>query len=449
MSNTTKQTENEIRYCIVEGGHDADPDPDMAGRVRLRDIQRHGPGVKTEHLPWSQLLSNPQGAGQKEFNRPPDPGQIVVCMVPKGGGTTGYKHVFGIPLGKEEAQAAIPGNMSFPWAGLQDFKKQTLKISVPPDVKQQTENDKVIYKIQEKGQKYMRALADGLPSHIASYILAQSPVQEHKNVPTAVSQQSERLTSGMMGMLGGSMFSMSSLSSLVGSIGGGGGGSGGGGSGSVQQQNLQQAFDNAMTLIQSSNDTEGPGNGLNNQFVVNEAVFNTKVQELFAGVTNYQQLDDALRTVMRDESIRGLDQLPDATISTTGPFGELTLTLSANGAVSNTESNTTKQNKSAFSGSGGGGLGGIFAGSDKLFGSQLQKMAELAGRLPTAAKVQQKIQEMKDLGNTKSARQKQNEGGSSTTSGTSLSAIFSSGSFSTTLQHVTQWAGTPESSGTS
>jgi hypothetical protein len=425
LGNTTKQTENEIRYCIVEGGDSSDPDPDRAGRVRLRDIQRHGPGVKTTDLPWSQLLSNPQGMGQKEFTRPPDLGQIVVCMVPKGGGTTGYKHVFGIPLGKELAQAAV-GGMSFPWQGLEDFKQKTLPINIPPNVEQSTEGSKVIYKIVEKGQKYKRALADNLPSHIASIILAQAPVQELKNVPTALSQVTERLSGALMGAMGGGMFSMSGLLGQISNMSG-------------MPKEIQTGLNNAMTLLQSSNDSATTAEGLNTGFRINEPVFKQNVNRVFANVQTYGDLEQALQTTLTDESIRGLDQLPSTSVVVDGAFGAVTVTIAANGYSNVAQTQQAQAGHSSMSSS----LGGILAGSDNLFGQQFQKMIEMAGRMPTTQDWQTKIQQIKKLGNEVAAREKQNNGGSQTTRDTSLQNIFKTGSLSTTLDHVTQWSGNP------
>ena len=68
-------TENSLLCGIVCGGHDADPDPNQNGLVRVYLPQIHGNNVKKEDLGFSVVLMPPNQAGATQFNGTADPGQ--------------------------------------------------------------------------------------------------------------------------------------------------------------------------------------------------------------------------------------------------------------------------------------------------------------------------------------------------------------------------------------
>jgi hypothetical protein len=367
MSNITRNTEKEYRYCVIEGGNDSDPDPERTGRVRLRDISRHGKNVKTEHLPWSQLLSNPQGQGQNEFNRPPDPGQIVLCLVPRGAGTTGYKHVIGIPITKEMADAAIPGNQSFPWAGLEDFKQKKLKINVPPNIKLTQEDGKSIYQIQEKGEKFFRALTDELPGHMASKPFQNNAGRQLKSIPTALQEAQSILDSDALSSLPGSNFSLSNLFDMIPQE-----------AKDAMPENIQTALSNMMVLSSSSDDSGGASSGVNTGYRVNDEVFSENLGKIFGNVKTYAQLEDAISSVHEGSEIAGLESLEGITRKLMGPFGEITQNIDSQGGMSFDIPEAVKQAQESFSGL----MSGINAGGSNLFGSDTKIPNDMLSRFP-------------------------------------------------------------------
>lgn len=359
MTNTTRGTEQVWRYGLVEGGHDADPDPERAGRVRVRDISRHGKLVKTEHLTWSQM-PNPSGSmGQNETNRPADPGQIVLMAVPRGGGTTGQGHPLALPVPIENGAGALDSNSSV-------GKQTKLKINLPPKLQQAMENNKLIYKVINSGGMYSRGVADGFPGHIATKMLTQNPVTEWKNIPTAVEKGTNVMTGSMLGGLPGQLSSMFSMLSSMG--GGGGGGSGGGNS-----TNNQKALQNAALLVSQVDESAGVSIGVNAQKRVGTAAADA------GNYKTYGELEDAATSRMQGD--HGNSTLGDATVDIEGAYGTVKLKVKPDGSVEEQSSSSITSAIQSFLST----LTSTIASGDDFLGKNT-KMADMISRFsPQAA----------------------------------------------------------------
>jgi hypothetical protein len=327
---------------IVSGGHQSDPDPQKTGRVRVRVLGKMGASVKTEDLPFCQIITSSDH--QHEFNRPPRPGQTV--SVEKTG-----DHIWvvnGILHGKELENKAIPGN-----AGLDEIVPQIKKATqtltgmrIPPKINSSKESNrtglpKYIKKLEEKLEEDKHVLYNGIPTSGATKALAgiiNSPV---KQVSTALVEYSTNLTSGLLSQLPGQFFSMGNLLNSL---------------SSPQQKSLlsnlpnelQGAFKNMMLLMSSDNISDLPGN-FTFGGVVNPEKFFDKAIKNFEGVSTFGELEDAVsKTLISSFESSALDGLKSVSLLSGGVFGNITQEIDGLGNIVNTVEKLISLAESAF-----------------------------------------------------------------------------------------------------
>ena len=211
--------ENSLLCGIVCGGHDADPDPNQNGLVRVYLPQIHGNNVKKEDLGFSVVLMPPNQAGATQFNGVADPGQQMLCMKSGPPGDSTLIVLGSVPTNRQDG--GQPGNKNlntFLNAMTEAFSTE-LNINIPPNVKETMQGGTRIRQINEKGQKHKNDLLKGIPSHGASYNLAGMPLKQVNSVSTATQAFSNILTGSMLSSLPGANFSVGSiLSSLTSSV---------------------------------------------------------------------------------------------------------------------------------------------------------------------------------------------------------------------------------------
>jgi hypothetical protein len=378
-------------YYIVEGGHDQDPDPEQAGRVRLRKMGAHGAGVQTSHLPFSQLASPTSGTGHNEFNRPPPPGTIVLGH--DAGDQVGYAFAFGIPHGIHEEGASIPGNAVLPF--LPAAKKMAAKyVSIPTDMENKnfdnrTGIQKFTTELKEKQQDFMQALTNGVPGHGATFALSgirNTPLQK---ITTALDQAGTAMDPSKLAGLGQSF----DLGSLMGGMDLGGLG---------LPSGLQGGLSNAMNLLPQMKGGASPewGSMLGNMVDPSSAL--SAITSKLSGVTSNGGLQDALKDMQSNDFISSLASQAQNVISSPTAFGNISQTITGAGQSIPDMGGIGDILKSFIS-----MLSGILQGGPgkTLFSQQGTQLPEMLGRMKDVAKQENMSQFLEQLSNKNKAKQ--------------------------------------------
>lgn len=328
-----RNDEGRMRYFLVEGGHDADPDPEKAGRVRVRDLSKHGENVLTEHLPFSQVLSTPGDDGGMAFNRPPQPGTVVVGFAPEGAGQTGYAHVVGIPHGVHKEESGIEGNISLPF--IKRAKEFKSKINVPPQIKSiLSDNRTGISKwtkiFEERGTSFSQSLVSEIPSHGASFELAGLRNTPLKQISTALDTVHNVMNSDKLASLPGSSFNIGSLlSSLSSSVNSSLSNNSGG-------ANILGALGSftANSPVEQNDAQPAEGAMLGNR--VDPSAMLSQLQSLLSGASNSGQILSALKNIQSPASMASsLSGLGDITSTIPTAFGDIIQKISPSGEITN------------------------------------------------------------------------------------------------------------------
>lgn len=370
-----------IRYFRVEGGHDGDPDPEQAGRVRLRDIALHGENVRTEDLPFSQMLTDASGSGSFQFNRPPLPGTLVVAWVPPGAEHTGYAHVIGTPIGIDKpGSKEIPGNSALP----NRMALTDILVKIPPKIKAAVESnrsgiEKNYREVVEKGKRINFSLLQGIPNHGAEFLMSGLRNSPLTQISTALDTFDSILSSSIISQLPGFQFGgLGDIMSLIpdeilgdleGAIGG----------------ELMQALNNIQQLMPSELGSMVPTSGFMamGRRVNPDTIVDTLVSTI-QGATGHGSLVEALRTIeqgLTDSSFTGMDQFAPITNILAGGFGNITQSIDAFGNISNTVESAVEALESLFTGK----IDGILnAAGSQLLTSSGTPLKSLAERIPNA-----------------------------------------------------------------
>lgn len=407
---------SELEYFIVEGGHDDDPDPQEAGRVRLRNMAKHGRDVKTEHLPFSQMISP---TGTTAFNRPPQPGSIVVGYTPRGAGATGYSHILGIVHGIHKKDASIPGNDRLPFLDI--ARDMESKINIPPDIQNmiganRSGIERMEKELKEKGQHFKQALLLGLQSHGAEYALAGIRNTPLKQISTALEAGTSILNSGMLSGLASTALNMSSILNNL----------------DLQSlsSELQTTAQNFFGMLQSDIVSGHPDIGamFGNQVDMTQMISN--IQDALKSVSSHDELVSTLRNIQSPEFIaaaqEGLDQLE---IEIETAFGTLKQKLNVNGEIEDIASDIIQSLLSAFSSL----IGSIESGGPgkKLFTETGTAMKELADRMTDISKATEITRFMERLSNANNSHKKRGREDGSSATGTTLDILYNIKSLAT------------------
>ncbi len=319
-----------LRYFRVEGGHDADPDPEQSGRMRLRDIARHDDNVKTEDLPFSQGLAPISGNGGFEFNRPPLPGTLVVAWVPEGAEQTGYAHPLGIPIGKDKpGSKAIPGNSVLP----NRMESTEIGINIPAIAKTITQANRsgieqITKEIQEKGKKISFKLLQGIPTHGADFLMSGIRNSPLTQISTALDSFDSVLSGDMLSALPGVAFG--GLSDIVSSVLNEGIEEINDAIGSEAVETLQ----NIMLLMPSESGSGTPQSGfmISGLRVNPEVVVQNILNDLKSG-NSVMNVLQSLESKLSDPAFTGMDQFANITQTIAGGFGNITQTIDMFGNI--------------------------------------------------------------------------------------------------------------------
>jgi hypothetical protein len=412
-----------------KGSNRGDHPSDKSSNQKVILPSVHDPNnVKQEHLAFSPLMHSPTSLSQVSFPGAMDPGSLVYFLKMPG-------QTQGIILGQANDQvnydkgAGGGQNLLNAQYFQQLFDRET-GILIPPDI-QETEEDGVKVKsIKEKDKKHKHSLLRGLPSHNALQSTTGYKLQEIKEVPTAKQKFNALPTNDMMGMIPGDPMSLGGMfQGLMGGMsGGGGGGQGAGagagtGAGTTPTANAQfsvsyletpmdriktnvspeiyDAMSSLSTLVQGDAASSVASFPTANR--VHSETYLANAEELLSQVTNIEDLLVVLHRLQHDESLFGLENIPDVILTMETAWGNANTIISATGEFSleyanSNISNTFAQSLSSPSsspssgGNGGGGKGG--GGIGNMFGKSSGIMQDMFKRLaPNNEKESKKMTE--------------------------------------------------------
>ena len=366
-------TENNLLCGIVCGGHDADPDPNQNGLVRVYLPQIHGNNVKKEDLGFSVVLMPPNQAGATQFNGTADPGQQMLCLKSGPPGDTTLICLGSMPTNRQDGGMRGSKNLNTFLTALTEAFSTNLNMNTPPNVKETMSGGTRIRQIQEKGQLHNHNLLKGLPSHGASYNLAGMPLKQINSVSTATQAFSNILTGSMLSGLPGANFSVGSiLSSLTSSVADE--------LLSSLKPELAQGVQNMFNLMQTMEVSEG--GGFSTAGKVDPTTYLANAVSLLKGNQSLGEVISNMQRLQSDTSLFGLDKLAATPFSIPTAFGDISMSLSATGAVQITTPEPVQKAIDAFGSLMSSGAGFPGASLGNMFGSSSGVMSEMFNRLP-------------------------------------------------------------------
>lgn len=371
---------------IVTGGFNKDP-LDTTSNLSRAINPLTTPGAPGKQVPGNPRLVPFTQSALESNDHPPEPGTACAFFH-----TTGSPHdLFLGAFADSNQSGASPGNMdlmsAFP--GLAQSMQEGVSKLVSQGFETKTEGGAEI-RYPKDGAEWMHSLTRGIPTHAALFPLAGTVLESIKNIETAIQQFASALSQGMISQIPGT-----SISSLLSKLGGSGGG-GGGGSNPISPE-IQEGLSSIINLLQASSTSNTMALGGK----VHETTFLENANSLISQCTTLGDICSVLHQLRYDTSLHGLDKLTPTLISSKSPWGTLYLNLDSAGTLQ--YANNVIPIVSGAGGSGGGGgnqsvfqavqsfasslasaaqNSGI-SNSDNLFKDQAQKIAEMAGRVPT------------------------------------------------------------------
>jgi len=365
--------ENTLLCGICVGGHDADPDPNQNGLCRVYLPQVHnGDNIKENNLGFSVTIMPPNQAGASQFNGVVDPGQALLCMKSGPPGDSTLIVLGSIPTNKQSG--VQPGGKNLNNSGTPTKAGATeLNINIPPNVKETTSGGTRIRQIQEKGQRHKHDLLKGIPSHGASYNLAGMPLKQITSVSTATQSFSNILTGSMLSALPGANFSVGSiLSSLTSSVADE--------LLSSLPPELAQGMQSMFNLMQSMEVSEGGGFATSGK--VDPTTYLANAMSLLKGNQSLGEVITNIQRLQYDTSLFGLDKLAATPFSIPTAFGDISMSLSATGAIQIETPEAVQKAIDAFGGLMSAGAGFPGASLGNMFGNSSKVMSDMFNRLP-------------------------------------------------------------------
>lgn len=396
-------TKNSIEYFIVEGGHDGDPDPEEAGRIRTRQMGAHGKSVKTEHLPFNQTLKS----GGNHFHRPPAPGTILAGYVPKGAEFTGYAHLLGAFSTKQESGVSAPGNEVLPF--LDKAQNIELKIKLPPNVKaileaNRTGLQKFKKEIEEKGENFKQSTLRGLAGDGAIFALSGTRNTPLKNISTALDKVVDQISSDKLAQLPAGLGSLD-LNSIIGQL----------------ITNLTDIDPRLTETLQSFvktatgdlNSVSPPGgSSLGN--IIDQQAYLTKALELMKDVKTSGDVIRAIQKLQHPDMLADtLVDIGNITFDIDSIYGKISQQMNAAGEIIEVANSFIDDIKTALQGILGGipgtGIEGqsFFSGSGTPIPDLIERLKDTAG----ATALKEAVEKVSSTNNSKKAKQRKDNNG--------------------------------------
>lgn len=348
-------------------------DPNQLGLTKIGLVQRHGNGVKEEHLGYSQMLMPPNQGGATEFNGIPDPGQAVVCLKSGPPGASDLLILGCLPT--QQQDGGQPGNSDLMTA-INIFARAPvtpIEALIPPQIREIVREGARIREIVEKGQNHQHSLLKGIPSHGAIYALAGIPQKQLTNISTATQAFSNILTSSMMSALPGSVFSIGNLLNSL--------------TASALDEVLSsmppviaQGTQSMFNLMQSIETVES--GGFNTMGKVDPTTFLANAVSLLKGNQSLGEVVSNIQRLQIDSSLFGLDKLGSASFDIPTAFGMTKMLLSPTGEIINELPDAVQKSIQAFNTLMTSGIGFPSGTLDNMFGGSATVMSSMFDRLP-------------------------------------------------------------------
>jgi hypothetical protein len=348
-------------------------DPNQLGLTKIGLVQRHGNGVKEEHLGYSQMLMPPNQGGATEFNGIPDPGQAVVCLKSGPPGASDLLILGCLPT--QQQDGGQPGNSDLMTA-INIFARAPvtpIEALIPPQIREIVREGARIREIVEKGQNHQHSLLKGIPSHGAMYSLAGIPQKQLTNISTATQAFSNILTSSMMSALPGSVFSIGNLLNSL--------------TASALDEVLSsmppviaQGTQSMFNLMQSIETVES--GGFNTMGKVDPTTFLANAVSLLKGNQSLGEVVSNIQRLQIDSSLFGLDKLGSASFDIPTAFGMTKMLLSPTGEIINELPDAVQKSIQAFNTLMTSGIGFPSGTLDNMFGGSATVMSSMFDRLP-------------------------------------------------------------------
>ena len=360
-----------LGICI--GGHDADPDPNQNGLVRVYCPQIHGNLVKKEDCGFSTVVMPPNQAGASQFNGVVTPGQALWCRKVGPPGDSTLVVMGSMPTNRQEGGMKGNKNLNTFLTALTEAFATELNINIPPNVKETVEGGTRIRQITEKGQRHKYDLLKGIPSHGASYNLAGMPLKQITNVSTATQSFSNILTGSMLSSLPGANFSVGSILSSL--------------SSSLADEllsslppELAQGMQSMFNLMQTMEVSEGGGFATAGK--VDPTTYLANAMSLLKGNQSLGEVITNIQRLQYDTSLFGLDKLASTPFTIPTAFGDITMNLSATGAIQMVTPEPVQKAIDAFGTLMSSGAGFPGAALGNMFGDSSKVMSDMFNRLP-------------------------------------------------------------------
>ena len=350
---TINSLEGKFIPGIIVGGGDSKPDPLKAGRVQVAPLTL-SPRIDVSTLPWCQLSSSPK-EGFMSFDRPPPHGTLCQVYYPPGseGSLSGvvvlsYNQVRNP---KEIAQNTTLFDKGWfdealKWKpNIKGFAKEVQKIE-----QNSTGAEKVTTQFIDNA---ITSLSEriNIPSNLINKTLVKL-YDSINNVSTAKQESSMSMTPDLAAMLPGKIFDLTQILNYIPNFG-----------------NLNDDVKKALNSLSSVVAGTSPLSGTNFAQTgnrIDEQSFAQNLTNMLSEVSNLSALEDLLFEVIKgNPSITGSNNLQSVSIQLPGPFGNIKISINADGSINNEVSDLINSLISGFSSF----LGGIQVATGSLLGN--------------------------------------------------------------------------------
>lgn len=353
-------------YNIVVGGHEGDPAPDQSGTCKVIDPLRHSSGIDHKELPFITMLQLPTSAEQGRTSFPPEPGTCVAVSRTTGLPTTGT--VIGMPNETNSFQA-VAGNQSLghhiqlaaSYATGKIFSKGSKTIK----------KDGAVIREVINGPEWKHELTKGLATHAAFAPLAGQIIPQIKQIDTAIKQFANIPGLDAIAQIPGQFMNLANIFKNMTNR-----------QKSKAFQNFDQnTMDGLNSMVNLMAETDTGGMFISSGMVHIETLIENAV-ELFSKATSISEIIEILLKLQHDTSLHGLENLPEIEITVPGVYGNVTMTINADGTITPSANSQNAINtaistiQSEMAGSQGGG------GGNSLFGDAAKLVSEALGRIP-------------------------------------------------------------------
>lgn len=303
---------------IVTGGHLNNPAPGKNGGAQVVDPTKHGPGVKEDDLPFNLAIVPPTQESLETYCGPPEPGTLVICQSTQG--EPGAKLLTGLVACQVNESGPSAGNNPLYDKLFRAIAQQTGKRR-KPNLREVTKDGAKIIEAVEKAGDWAHQLTRGIAAHAAYPQIAGTILPEIKNIATAVQTFSNIPTAAMLANLPGAALSINNILR------------------NLSSRQRRTIFKNTpVEVLQAAESlfdlmTEVSDSGFITDQRGNKEIFETNVLDLLAQSRKVTDVLDTISEAISNADLRGLDTLPNISVSIQTPFGEISAEMNLNGEI--------------------------------------------------------------------------------------------------------------------